>query len=409
MSTAIVVGAGLAGLTGARRLAELGWKVSVLEAGDQVGGRVRTDRVDGFLLDRGFQVLLTAYPAAQRWLDYDALKLKRFPAGADVLTRSGWQRVADPRREFANLGKSLAADVGSLGDKLKVAQWAFASRLRGGEFDSCSAETSSLEALRARGFSEAMIEQFWRPWLSGIFLEAELETSSRMLDFVFAQFARGGTAIPAEGMQAIPQQLADGLPAGTVELNTEVISVTQNRVELRDGGHREADAVIVAVEAGRAADLGLTEPELGWRESRCLYYAADSSPTADGMLRLNGCGDGVVNHFVTLSQINPATAPRGQALIMAGVRPGIDGPSPELNQQVRGQLSQWFGDQVGGWQLLRDDCVRKALPGRRPLQHQNPAPAENGVWQAGDYLTDPSIQGAMASGQAVAEALVNRS
>lgn len=407
MKRAVIVGAGLAGLTCARRFEELGWSVTVLESGDAVGGRVRTDQVEGFRLDRGFQVLLTAYPAARRWLDYDALSLQSFPAGAEVRLNGSWERVADPRREATSLIGSLAADIGSFADKLRVLRWAWDARRKSAGPNESLAEVSSLEALRQRGFSEAMIERFWRPWLRGIFLEAELETSSRMLEFVFAQFAQGGTAIPRRGMQAIPEQLAAGLSAGAVELNQTVTAVAADHVKLADGSERRADAVVVATDAVAAERLNLGSPDVTWREAICLYFVAPHAPTADGMLRLNGQGDGVINHLVTLSLVNPAVAPPGQHLVMVGIRPGMDARGEALERATRAQLSGWFGEDIERWRLLRESCIPHALPARRPLVEAKIAPRAEGVWRAGDYLANPSIQGAMAYGQRVAEAVAD--
>lgn len=408
MKQAIIVGAGLAGLTCARRLQELDWGVKVFEAGDAVGGRVRTDDIDGFRIDRGFQVLLTAYPAAKRWLDYPALELQEFPAGAVVWFGGGWEKVADPRREPGSVLRSLAADIGSFTDKIRVLRWAIQSRRGQAELDSSRPETTSLQALRDKGFSEDIINRFWRPWLSGIFLEAELETSSRMLEFVFGQFARGGTAIPRLGMQAIPEQLAAGLGDGVLELNQGVAAVSAQTVTLSDGSTQEADAVVVATAAGDADGLGAFEqPAVTWRESRTLYFDAAEFPVEDGMLRLNGVGDGVINHFVVLSQVSPALAPEGRHLIMAGVRPGVEMESSALEASARDQLQAWFGPEVKTWRLIKDHRVRKALPTRTPLVHLPAQPDSNGVWRAGDCTTDASIQGAMSSGERVAEAIAD--
>lgn len=403
MKPVVIVGAGLAGLTCARRLQERNVPVTVFEAADAVGGRVRTEVIDGFRLDRGFQVLLTAYPAAQRWLDYAALELRAFPPGAEVRTGQGWQRVADPRRRWGDLNQSLRADVGSVTDKLRVVRWALRSRLTTGEFPWDQRETSSHAALRDQGFSDQMIERFWRPWLSGIFLESDLQTSSRMLEFVFRMFARGQTTIPRQGMQAIPEQLAAGLPPGTVELNQPVVAIHPDRVMLANGLAREARAVILAVDGEGARRLGHPIKGLRWNEARCLYYGTEASPTPDGMLRLNGSGEGVVNHLVTLSRVNPDCAPRGQELVMVGIRPGITADTSHLEAEALRQLVNWFGSTVESWRLLRHDVVRRALPVRMPLERMDLSAQRTGVWRCGDAWRHPSIQGAMESGEAVAD------
>ena len=401
----MIVGAGLAGLTCARRLQEREIPVKVVEAAGTVGGRVRTDEVEGFRLDRGFQVLLTAYPACRRWLDYDALELQFFDPGAEVSTPGGWQRVADPRRRWRDLGKSMRADVGNLSDKLRVLKWAVAAKTGGVEFPWESAEMTAQDFLQNRGFSQQMIDRFWRPWLSGIFLEADLKTSSRMLEFVFSMFARGQTAIPRLGMQAIPEQLADGLAPDVLELNQPVAEVRADAVVLADGSGREAAAVVLAVDGEAAGNLGFPVEGLTWNEACCLYYAAPTAPTNDGMLRLNGNGVGVVNHLVTLSQVNSACAPVGQELVMVGIRPGVELDDAQLESAVMDQLANWFGPEIEAWRLLRQDIVRKALPARLPL---NAAPLKRqGIWHCGDALRHPSIQGAMESGEAVADLIAD--
>lgn len=405
MKPVVIVGAGLAGLTCARRLQERNIPVSVLEAAGAVGGRVRTDVVAGFRLDRGFQVLLTAYPACRRWLDYDALELQTFDPGAEVLTGTGWQRVADPRRRWRDLGKSVRADVGTMADKLRVVKWALAARTGAGEFPWENAEMTAQAFLQNRGFSPQMIERFWRPWLSGIFLEAGLKTSSRMLEFVFSMFARGQTAVPRLGMQAIPEQLARGLGPQVLELNQPVAEVRSDAVELADGSEREAAAVVLAVDGEAAGNLGFPVEGLAWNEARCFYFAAPTAPTADGMLRLNGSGRGVINHLVTLSQVNPACAPASQELVMVGIRPGVSLDDAQLESTVMDQLADWFGREVEAWRLLRHDIIRKALPARFPL---NAAPLmRRGIWHCGDSLRHPSIQGAMESGEEVADLIAD--
>ena len=406
MNDVVIIGAGLAGLTCARRLQADGVGCVVLEASDAVGGRVRTDEVEGFRLDRGFQVLLTAYPAARTWLDYERLELRKFSAGALVWCDGEKHRVSDPWREPGALWATLRAPVGSLADKLRIATLRAAARR--GTLDELFArpETSALARLRAHGFSERMIERFMRPWLGGIFLDRELETSSRMLEFVFRMFAEGHAAVPAAGMQAIPEQLAEGLAGGTVRFGAKVAAVEPGAVRLAGGEGIAARQIVVATEGAGAAELLPEVRAPAWRAVTAVYFAAPVSPLGEPTLMLNGAGRGLVNTVVVMSDVAPGYAPAGQALVAVSV-PG----EPELNDaalvaRVRAELAEWFGAGVSEWRWLRNYRVRRALPVRWPLERPSPLAVRPGVWVAGDFVESASIQGAMESGERVAEAIL---
>ncbi len=405
MNDVIVVGAGLAGLTCARRLQADGVNCLVLDAADAVGGRVRTDVVDGFRLDRGFQVLLTAYPAVQRWLHDEGLSLGRFTSGALVRHAGRWSEVADPWREPRLLWKTLRAPVGSLSDKLRIATLRAASRQ--GSLDDLFArpETTTADALRAHGFSTRMINTFLRPWLGGIFLEHELTTSSRMLQFVLRMFAEGYAALPSTGMQAIPEQLAAGLAAGTVRLNARVTAVTAGTVRLAGGEQLDARQVVVAVD-GAAAALLLPEVQAPrWHASTCVYFAAPASPLGRPTLALNGTGAGLVNTVAVLSDVAPGYAPEGQALVSVSLTSAPASGDAALTHAVIAELTHWFGAAVERWRWLRTYRVPLALPIRAPLVRRRAEAIRPGLWVAGDFLASASIQGAMESGEAVAVAL----
>src|SRR5215210_6304108 len=190
----IVVGAGLAGLACARELVRAGRSVEILEASDGIGGRVRTDTVDGFLLDRGFQVLLTAYPEARGQLNYAALGLRLFYPGALIRYHGRFYRLADPFRRPADALGSLFNPIGSPADKLRIL--ALRRRAAAGSIDRLfeRPETSTMQALTRLDFSNAIIERFFQPFLGGIFLGRELSTTSRMLEFVIRMFAEGNAA-----------------------------------------------------------------------------------------------------------------------------------------------------------------------------------------------------------------------
>ena len=262
----LIVGAGLAGLCCARRLQNQGIRCLLLEAANSVGGRIRTDVVDGFRLDRGFQVFLTSYPEAKQILDYDGLRLRSFLPGALVRHGGRFHQLTDPwRRPFAAL-RSLFSPIGSFADKLRVAR--LRSRSLKGTLEERfrDPETTTLKSLQDAGFSTAMIERFFRPFLGGIFLDSELDTSSRMFHFVFRMFSLGSASLPAEGMEAIPRQLASGLPPDSVRLGTRVVGVQSGSVRLDTGEEIKGRAVVVATEGAGAAQL------LGRLRARAIFW-----------------------------------------------------------------------------------------------------------------------------------------
>ena len=410
MSNIVIIGAGLAGLTCARRLREEGIDALVLEASDEVGGRIRTDFVNGFRLDRGFQVLLTAYPEAQRWLDYDALDLCEFEPGAEVWSGGHWHRIVDPRARWWELPLGLLARVGSLRDKMKTLRWAREASAIPMEAVWELPETTSYARLKEIGFSDVMIERFWRPWMTGVFLEGNLETSSHMLDFVFGMMARGRTAVPRKGMGEIPRQLADGLASGQVRLNTAVESVQPGEVRAQGGSvHLKPKHVVVAVDGQASIRLGMPEPaDVHWRTSHTLYFYADKPPRGKrALLMLNGSRKSLINHVVVMSNVSADYAPVDKVLLAVCLRPGVKETRARLETEVRAQLKSWFGRDVEQWCWLAETVVPAALPARLPLVPERVKPVAPGLWRCGDYQMHPSIQGAMESGRKVAEAVLN--
>lgn len=402
-----IVGAGLAGLCCARELDALGVAAHVFEASDGVGGRVRTDVVDGFRLDRGFQVLLTAYPEARRVLDYDALDLRSFDPGALVWTGRALERIGDPLRRPSTLIPTLAAGVGSLADKLRILKLRRSVTRTTLTKLWARPERTTLEVLRERyGFSERMIAGFFRPFLGGVFLDPELSASSRAFEFFFRMFSRGDAAVPARGMQAIPEQIAAALPDGRLHLNARVTSAEPTALTLAGGERVEARAVVVATEAPEAATLLPGFEPLASRSTVCLAWAADRAPVRDKMLVLDGTGSEPVNNVQVMSRVAPEYAPDGQSLVTASVLGHPVAPDDAIERDARQQLRTWFGAEADGWRFLRADRVLHALPDLPSLEPVERAVRwENGVYVAGDHRRNASINGAMVSGRHAAEAV----
>ena len=379
-----IVGAGLAGLSCARELRAHGIESIIFEASNGVGGRVRTDEYEGFLLDRGFQVLLTAYPECQRLLDYSALRLKPFYPGALVRFEGKFHKVADPWRHPADAAATLGSPIGTFADKLRVASLRTSVTSVPLPELLKRPESSTAEALTRYRFSGKMVDRFFRPFFGGIFLDSQLTTSSRLFEFIFRMFAEGETVLPAEGMQAIALQLGHELD---VRLNAKIDVIPDGPV------------VLAVPEPEAARLLGEKQPSQV-RSVDCFYYAAESAPLNEPLLILNGDGAGPVNNCAVLSTIAPSYAPAGAALISVSVLK----PAPE--PVVRAQLADWFGAGVNRWQHLRTYSVPYAQPVQNSYQPK-PAKIRPGIYRCGDYTGTASIDGALASGRRAAQAVLN--
>ena len=408
----VVVGGGLAGLACAQDLVDAGRSVVLLEASDRVGGRVRTDEVDGFRLDRGFQVLLEAYPECRRRLNLDELELRSFYPGALVRTEGAFHRVADPTQEMMDALRSVTSPVGSVADKLRVA--VLRKRLGGRPPEALLVEPAGTtrEELQDSGFSPQMMERFFRPFLGGVLLDPTLQVSARLFRFYFRIFAEGRTSLPATGMEALPRQLAAGLPSGVVRTGTRVAYVAPGEVRTTDGQLLQARSVVVSVEGPEASRLlGDRVPDPGSRPVLCLYFDAPEPPVKEGILVLNGEGKGPVNNLAVLSEVAPEYAPPGRALISVTVLPGEPhwpsaggtvGPDVgAIEAGVRVHLTEWFGDQVGEWRALPHYHIPHGQPLQTPERMEppsRPVRLEDGLFVTGDHRENASLHGALVSG-----------
>ncbi len=403
----VVIGAGMAGLVCAHDLAQAGVTCTVVEASDGVGGRVRTDVVDGFRLDRGFQILLTAYPEVQRRLDLEALDLRPFAPGAVVRTEDGMHVVGDPLRQPSRAITSLMAPIGSLGDKARLVRLVLSVRTRSVPDLLRRPDVTTLERLQSLGFSDRMVELFWRPLFSGIQLDPDLEVSSRRFEVILKMLAVGPTAVPALGMGAIPAQLAEWLPEGSVRLGCRVERIDAGTVYLAGGEMLAARAVVVATEGPEAHRLlGGAVDDPGSRAAACLWFSLSAPPLAGTTLALDGTGRGPVRNLAVMSEVAPTYAPPGRSLVAAAV-PGPDALDPGLGAKVTEQLAGWFDSSTAEWEHLRTDVI----PHGQPRQSPQFAPRQrvslgDGHFVCGDHRDTASLQGAMFSGERTARAVL---
>jgi len=400
----VIVGAGLAGLACARVLTSRRLDVLVLEAGDAVGGRVRTDHVDGYTLDRGFQVLNTGYPEVQRVVDLTALDLRRFDPAAGVHVHGERVVLANPLHRPSGAAAALGLPVGGIGGKAALGLYAGLCATLPVSGIKHRDDLSAAEAWRRASIPQDVVDGVLRPFFSGVLLEQDLSTTRRFTDLMMRMFVRGESTVPAGGMQALPEQLAAGLPAGTVRLGTPVREVAPGRVGTA-AGTVEARAVVVATDGWAAARLlpgGLTAPPA--RGVTTVYHAVPDFPEATATLLLDEPSSPVANTIV-LSKAAPEYAPPGRALVATSMVHGTL-PADVDGDDVRAALARLHGTDTSGWELVAAYDLPQALPGM-PAPHPLRKPVRVGeVYVAGDHRDTSSIQGALVSGRRAATAVL---
>ncbi len=418
MTQVIVGGGGLAGLVAARHLADGGADVELVERHESLGGRVRSRQMDGYTLDRGFQVLFTGYPATKRELDYGKLDLRRFTPGA-TLARPGSQSVlADPRRDPVSLTETLFNANVRFGDMTRLLTlWRDLADRNEAEVFSGSDET--IDAfLKNRGFSRQFVERFFAPFYGGITLDRTLSSSAAVFQYTFRMLAGGSIAVPAAGMGAIADQLAASVrDAGAeITLDTEVEAVETDRdgatVEL-DSETREADAVVVAADPKQARDLtGVGAIPTDTRGCVTQYLSLPTHQQLDtGKKLILNAGGTDPNHVAPLSTVAPEYAPAGRELLSATFLGDEERSDEELAERVREALVAWYPERrFDDLELLATDRIEFAQFAQPPgFYHDLPATdAPDGVvYLAGDYTNWSSIHGAMESGRAAARAVLD--
>lgn len=417
----LIIGAGLAGLTCARMLHRAGHNVTVVEASDGVGGRVRSDKVEGFILDRGFQVLFDAYPAVRRQFDLERLKLRYFDPGAIICGNGMRQLLTDPLRDPGGAIGALLATVVTPLDKLLTLALAFELRSKTIDETLAGQDMPTRMFLESRGFSEQMINNFFRPFYGGIFLDRSLETSAKCFKYDFKMLSDGGTCVPAEGMGSMSAHLAEELcAAGRVRTGARVVALLSegaqvNGARLEGGEELVADAVVLAVPAPEAARLSGLHLPLGQVGTVTLYWAGDEQLYRGRKLLLNADPEAFVNNAQLVSNVAPEYAPPGRHLLSATLL-GVPALSDEdLFVRALADLRLMFdGDEqalrvLEGYRPLRLYRIPYAQFSQPPGLHPN-LPSNRtrrpGLYFAAEFTEASSINAAITSGEKCAELLM---
>ncbi|MBC8102264.1 MAG: FAD-dependent oxidoreductase [Cytophagales bacterium] len=418
----LIVGAGVAGLVCGRTLLRAGHEVAIFEASDAVGGRVRSDVVDGFTLDRGFQVLFTAYPAAKRQLDYPRLDLRSFEPGALIAQAARRAILSDPLRDPGAFFPAVLTDIVPLVDKLRTA--ILTRELIGTSVEAIMAgRDETTEAfLRRKGFSERYLDNFIRPFFGGVFLDSRLQTSAKAFQFDWKMLSEGETVVPARGIGQISEQLGEELmAAGSIYLNHPVTALK------RDGAGRVtgvliggveakiADAVVVATAAPEAGRLTGQSVPIGQVGTLCLFFAGDAPVFAGRKVALHANQDAFVNNAAQLTNVAPTLAPAGRHLLSASVLGVPDGDNTTLFDRARSDLRRMFaGDRqalsalqtyrplalyrIPYGQFAQPPGIYPTLPGNRTTMP--------GLYLAGEFTAASSLNAAMRSGEKCAAAIL---
>ncbi|MRX43762.1 NAD(P)-binding protein [Agromyces sp. Q22] len=415
----VVVGAGLAGLRCAARVAASGLGVAVLEAADEVGGRQRTDEVDGFRLDRGFQVLNPAYPAVRRWVDVDALDLRRFPVGVEVRRAAGADVavLAHPLRHPAALPATLRSGLLAPRDLAALVRWLAPAMVRPRSVIA-GPDGPLAEAWDRVGLRGPLRTEVLEPFLAGVLADDRGETSDTFARLLVRMFALGRPGLPAAGIGALPTQLATAARVAGAEVRTGTVVERIGRrgpagrvhVDLADGSRVAASAVVVAVGPEAVASL-VDVPAPQTRGLQTWWFAATEPPTASAMLAVDGRRGGPIVNAVVLSHTVPASAPSGMHLVAAtNLLPRAartDPAAAPAEADVRRHLGEIWATDASAWRLLRRDDLHDALPAQLPpLRTRRPARLGDGLYVAGDHRDTASIQGALVSGDRIGRAVV---
>jgi len=406
-----IIGAGAAGLVAAIELEKAGYSPLLLEATDRVGGRLKTDEIDGFLLDRGFQVLLTEYPEVNRYLDLKALGVKTFRPGGHVHTRQMHFRFADPLREPAQIIRSTLSPIGTLSDKIKLARLGL--NLRTHSVEDCFAgysEVRTIDYLWSLGFSEQIVERFFRPFFGGIFLEQELYTPAAMFRFIFKMFGRGGASLPEGGIESVAKQLAGQLKTTEIRCNTDVAGVNGNVITLADGTEIASPGGIIIACPPEDILPQLVGAPVPWKATTNLYFYSNRRLKENRLINLVSDPTSLINTFAVLDEVAPSYKinHQGGSLISVTLREAM------TRDSIIGQAEQ---DLLRHSRLPNDSLrflakydVMQALPRLSEVTYRyDPTHARvaDRIFLAGDHQLNGSLDAALRSGRLAAEGLLS--
>lgn len=398
-----IVGAGVSGLTAALHLEFLGYEATIYEASTSVGGRVKSDELEGYILDHGFQVLLSQYPIAQKYLDYNALDLIPFDSGSYIFKDGKQHIIGDPLRDISFLTSTLFASIGNVSDKLKIFKLSKRVKNKSIEAIFASAEITTLQYLKDFGFSEDILNHFFIPFFGGIFLEQKLATSSRMFEFIFKMFSEGTAVIPKNGMQAIPNQLKSQLKNTQIQFSKKISQIQGNTLIFSDDNKQEVDFCIVATEA---SDLisNMSSNDMDWKGTQTLYFEVDEIPFKKHLIGLVAHNENSLINSICFPKTKTTEAKN--ELLSVSVVKTHQFSEYELIQKIKEELDNLFS--IIPLKFLKTFDIPKALPHLTNIQYSiNPSETQltDTIFMAGDTMLNGSLNAAMLAGELAAQAV----
>ena len=405
-----IIGGGISGLVAAQVLESHGLSPVIIDGSDRVGGRLKTDTVKGFQLDRGFQVLLSSYSAAKKYLDYKSLNLQNLKAGSCVFAGGKQYFFGDPIRDVSLFIPTLFSPLGTLGDKLKVAKLNFHLQKKSIDKIFEDREITTKEYLTAKGFSKNIIKNFFTPFFSGIFLEDELYTSSRMFEFVFKMFGEGLALMPKGGIEDISIHLKDKLQKTEIHHNSFVSNVKDMEITMSDGKKIKTNYTIIATEPTNLVE-GLKGQKVDWKSCQNLYFTCSSRVYEKAFIGLVSNQECLINNIFYPTSI-PTDKKGKDELISVTVVKDHGLTEKELIERVKNELKKEC--KIEGITFLKLYNIPKALPKLNNLQYDitpSETKLKDGVFLAGDLLLNGSLNAAILAGEKAAlgvlEALKN--
>jgi len=396
-----IIGAGVSGLVAAKVLEDHGFSPTIIEATQSVGGRVKTDIINGYQLDHGFQVLLTAYPAAQKHLDFEALDLQKFLPGASIFKKGKQKIIGDPLKDLSLFFPTLFSGIGSFSDKFKILKLNMKLKNKSIEAIFEEKETSSLCYLKRLGFSSQIINDFFKPFFSGIFLEDKLETSSRMFEFIYKMFGEGYAALPKSGIQAIPDQLAEKLKQTSFKFNTKVTSIKDGEIVLADTTKLKSDFTIIATDANHLIS-NLKNQTTAWKSCNTLYFESDKSIIKKPLIGLIPEQGTLINNIFYHTRLKTNTLQK-KALLSVTVIENQNLSNKALIEAVKKELKNYCNIHDLGF--IKHYNIPLALPNLQDVKYDM-LPSEtrltSKLFLAGDTQLNGSLNAAMISGERAA-------